>query len=179
MGKKMYSWLWAILPLMLLAPLMVFADGPAATGVPVVIPPVPPPVLVPTTELAEWVTQVFALFGDLKGYVAWQFKAVAVIYVLIGSIKVSVLAPLWDKLGKAKALVAPVLAMVAALFVTWGSGPLSLPTVFIALTTGAGALALADILGAVKQAPGVNPVWLAVVGFLEKVLKKPSTEAKK
>lgn len=175
--KKSWVFFTTIIFALLTMPVLLLAQEAGAPAGAVVVPTPPPGSEV---QLGDWLKSVLDLFGGLGQYVNWQLKAVAIIFVVIGSFKVSALAPLWEKLGKGKAFVAPILGVVASLLAVWGSNvsAFSWSAAFIAISTGAGALALADLFDAVKKWPGVGPVVVSIITVLEKLLKKPQTESK-
>ena len=137
--------------------------------------PTPPP---NTEDVGEFLTYVFGLFGDWQGFITWQAKIIAGLYILIGLWKVSILKPLWDKLGKFKALVAPVLSLIVTIVLAT-QGDVTFEVILIALTSGAGALALADILDFIKKLPGIGTIWVKIIEILEKLLGAEKVKVKK
>lgn len=119
--------------------------------------------------LDQFLNQVFQAITAMGG-LPWAGKVAAICLLVVGSMKVSFLRPLWDKLGAAKVFLAPVLAIIG--------GILSLPEISVAgvmayMFAGAGAIALAEVLKAVKEIPGIGPVYVAVIDLISGLLKKP------
>ncbi len=137
--------------------------------------PAPP---VGDVQLDGLIKMIVDLFGSFDGFVNWQLKAAAIIVILIAAWRVSALSFLWDKLGSAKAWLAPLLSLIAAIFTTWGSGlaagswEWTISNIFLTLTTGAAAMAIANLLKSVKAIPGLGSVWVSVIEVLEKLLGK-------
>lgn len=103
--------------------------------------------------------------------VKWQLTLAAILSLLIGTTKNSFLRKyLWDKLGAAKVLVAPVLSVIVVLIAvqpfTWGS-------LVFALTTGMGAIAINEMLKAIKALPFVGPKYDKMLDAAAILLRKP------
>jgi hypothetical protein len=88
--------------------------------------------------------------------------------MLVSSLKVSFLRTLiWDKLGAFQVLLAPALSLaIAMLAVT----PFTAQTALAALLTGGGAVALHQMLDALKQAPFIGDAIKKVIAFIEMLL---------
>jgi hypothetical protein len=135
-----------------------------------VVAPVPP--VVPDLPVASFLEQVFAAVKDFGG-LSWGLKVIAVCTLLIASMKVSVLKPLWDKLGAFKVLAAPVLALVMGV-VSLSTGAVDGKITGAALMAwamaGGGAIILHQLLDAIKELPMVGPkydAWIDLAkGFL-------------
>lgn len=99
-----------------------------------------------------------------------QFVLAGVVALLVSSLKVEFLRKyLWDKLGAFKVFVAPVLSLLGALLVV---DPFTWSTFWSALTTGAGAIALYEILKALKEFPGISPLVNKIIEFISNFIKK-------
>ena len=128
--------------------------------------------VVPTEELP-----VDKLFEMLLGLVtSWKtmgtpVKITAIIFLLIATMKNSFARKyVWDKLGWAKILVAPVLSMIAFAVTI---SPFNLKTVVLALVFGAGASYLANVVKAIREIPGLGTVWVQVMDWIGNLLGKP------
>lgn len=98
-------------------------------------------------------------------------KIGAILAIVIGLVKSSLLQPLWDKAGPWKALVAPVLGVVAALVAIQ---PLSWAGVWMGLSGGLLAVALSVVGDTVKLMPGVGAFWVSAINLVEKLLGAPA-----
>lgn len=162
-ANKFLVMLAGVFTVMLMWSIKVLADGEA--GLPVV--PVPAPAEVPINEI---ISGMLKAIGDWRA-IGWQAGLAASIAVLISTMKNSLLrAWIWDKLGWWKVFVAPVLAMVAVLIFV---KPFDMKAVMLALTTGAGAIAIHQFLDALKNAPFIKPWMTPILDFLAKLLKSP------
>lgn len=124
-------------------------------------------------ELLAQTLEYFKQASTLSG----MAEASAIIFLLIGFVKSSALSFIWDKLGKYKAFVAPVLAIAGAITNEFAStGKISLQVGLLALSHGMGALAIAELFDAVKGIKGLGKVQLMVLGLIEKVLLKGKTQ---
>ena len=101
----------------------------------------------------------------------WQAGVVALLTLIVSTTKNSVLRGyIWDKLGWAKAFVAPGLGIVLYML---GMAEFSWKAALLGLTSGLGAIALHQLLDAVKGIPSVGPIWVKVIDFLGTLLKRP------
>ena len=128
-------------------------------------------------ELSDFLAQVLDNIHDFGG-LSWIGKVAIIVALLIGSMKVTALNNLlWNKLGKFKAWLAPVLGLVGGVLSLIASGtPLTLASLMAYMSAGAGAVILVELLEMVKIIPGIGPIWLSLIDVLEKVLggqKKP------
>lgn len=146
------------------------AVAPAATPAeaPAEVQPAP-------NEEGGWVwlvTKVQGVFKDWKT-IGWQAGLIALLVLLIGTFKNSVLRKyLWDWAGEAKVLLPYAFALIIVLLSIpkdqWG-----VATVFLAITTGGGAVALDNLLSGFKQTKlGQKYVWL--LDLIGSYLKKPA-----
>jgi hypothetical protein len=118
-------------------------------------------------DLAMWLSQVLQSFGTFNG-MSGTMAASAIITMLISSMKVSFLRSLiWDKLGEFKVFLAPLLSLVIALLAV---SPFTLETALAALLTGGGAIALHELLDALKSAPFIGGGIKRVIAFIEMLL---------
>lgn len=130
----------------------------------------------------SFASQVIDAIKNLGG-LSWGLKISSICLLIIASMKVSVLRTFfWDKLGAAKAFVAPLLGLVSGLLASvFSGGPFTWANMFAYLITGAGALILHELLDALKGLPGIGSVYVAIIDFLSKMLGAPpaKVEAKK
>lgn len=118
----------------------------------------------------SFVQQVFDLIGSFGG-LPWMAKIAGVITVIISSMKVSFIRPLWDKLGEAKVWLAPILGLVAGVMgmgvdITWASA-------IAYVTAGAGAVIFHELLDTIKAIPGLGSMWVSVIDFISIILRAP------
>lgn len=121
---------------------------------------------VPADDFLKAVFAAVAGFGGLP----WAGKVASICLLLVASMKVSFLAPLWDKLGAAKVFVAPVLALVGGLL---SMGQITMAGAIAYMLAGAGAVALHQMLDAIKAIPGLGSMYVAVIDLVSSLLKKP------
>lgn len=106
--------------------------------------------------------------GKEMGGVPWVIKISILILILIASMKVSFFDDLiWNKLKGAKAFAAPLLGMVSGILILAYSGHFSLAGVFAYMGAGSGALALHELLDAVKAIPGLGSVYVNIINAVE------------
>jgi len=124
-------------------------------------------------SVGDQIKGIWELVIGLKG-LSGMALASGIIFLLVGLSKVSILAPYWDKLGKAKTFVAPALALLGAILGVFTlEGGFTWANMGAVLMTGAGALAISNIFDSVKAIPGVGSVILSIISLIEKVLLKP------
>ena len=107
-------------------------------------------------EFLQKVLDFIAKFGGL----GTMGQVSGVLMLLIASMKVSFIKPLWDKLGAYQALVAPMLSLVAGLVMVQ---PFSLEAAVAFLLTGLGAVAFHELLDVVKAMPWVGPAYKKLI----------------
>lgn len=121
--------------------------------------------------ISEIFLEVVKLFKDSDS-LSYQYKIAAGLFILVAIFKNSALQPYWEKLGKFKPLVAPLLSLVAFLFMVQ---PFTLGAFIAAITTGAAAGYFAQILDALKVSiPTVNTLLTFVGDIVGKIFKKPN-----
>lgn len=98
------------------------------------------------------------------------------IILLISTMKVSFLKPLWDKLGEKQEWLAPALGFIAGAFAGFEDGKFDWAVLATYAFAGAGAPYLHDILDKVKVIPGIGQIWLTVIEIIKKVLFAPKEE---
>lgn len=153
------------------------AAAPVATAAPAA--EAPAPVAAPAEEecgISCQLTNFQKVFSDWKA-LGWQAGLMALLVAIIGTFKNTMLRKwLWDWAGEAKAVVPYVLAMIACLLAipkdAW-----SFSTVLLALTTGGGAVALHQLLDALKKAPWVGEKYKWLIELIAKYTKKPEKTA--
>jgi hypothetical protein len=124
-------------------------------------------------EIMEEVTffeQVLQFIKSMGGVDVYTNISAAILLVVASSKVPFVKQVFWDKLGKFKALLPLVLGLIAGLVVMGKA--LTLPAAFVYISTGAGAIAMHEILKAVKELPGIAPVWVKVLDVVGALLGK-------
>ena len=114
--------------------------------------------------------QVLELVKEFGG-MPWTLKIAAIIMLIVSSMKVSFFRPLWDKIGNFKSIVAPFLGLFAGV-ISLGKD-LSFAAAIAYMFSGAGAIVLHELLDSVKNFPGLGKIYVSVIDFIEKILKKP------
>lgn len=141
--------------------------APAVEAAPVVVAPV---VAAPEIPVTDFFTQVFEAIKGFGGF-SWWMKISAICLLLVSSMRVSILKPLWDKLGAAKIALAPLLAMIIGV-VSLASvdGKISGAAVMAYLLAGGGSIILHQLLDAIKELPMVGPKYDAWIDVLKSLL---------
>ena len=116
--------------------------------------------------LLNQIMDFFKSFGSMP----LQGKIAGIVLSLITVWKSSMLRPYWDKWGEWKLLVAPLLGILLGLTAIQ---PFSTATVWAGFMGGVLALPLHDFLSALEEMPWIGPTYKTLIGFLEKILKKP------
>lgn len=117
----------------------------------------------PVGDLLAQVVQLIKNFGGLS----WYAKVSGIILLLVASMQVSIIRPLWDKLGSAKPYVALGLALLGGIF---SLDHITLPGVLAYLSAGAGAILLRQLLDVLKAIPGISSIWVTVFDVLAAML---------
>lgn len=119
-------------------------------------------------SLMAFLMEILQAVSGWKGMPV-QFVLAGVVALLVSSLKVDLLRKyLWDRLGPYKVLVAPVLSLLGALVMVQ---PFTWSTLWAALTTGAGAIALYELFKVLKALPGVSPLVTKIIDVLSRWLK--------
>lgn len=149
-------------------PLVALADS---AGVPVMV---PSPLPSPGPSLPELAKMAFDAAGAFKS-AGWQVGMCAVITLIIASMKNTVAATyFWDKLKWGKAFIAPLLALIMVEIMAIPAGQVfSLKSLMVAAVTGAGAIALHELMDGIKEIPGIGPLWISAIDFIGKFLGSP------
>lgn len=126
----------------------------------------------PAADFAAQVLQAIKSMGGVSTLV----KVSVVLTLIVSSMKVSFLNQLiWSKLGSVKVFVAPALAIVVGVIeMMSGGSKLSLPMLMAYLAAGGGAVALHEILDALKSIPGIGSVWIALIDLVSSALGGPT-----
>lgn len=126
----------------------------------------------PVQDFLGQVLQTIEQFGGMK----WMGQVAAVLAILISSMKVSFLNELvWQKLGEAKAWLAPALGVLYGVFSMWaGEGELTWAGVLAYFAAGAGAVVLHELLDTIKAVPGIGSVWVTIINIIKGVLGGPT-----
>ena len=162
---KKFNWLWLTLSLCLFS-MAAFGDG-------VVVPVASPSPVPAEVPVGDFLSMILAAAKSMGGLSAGAI-AVLVINLVVASMKVSFLAPLWDKLGSFKFLAAPLLSVIAGIVQQIATSHMSLPQLGLWLVAGAGAILLHELLDQIKKIPGVGAKYVSMIEFFEKLLKKPA-----
>ena len=141
----------------LFLPILAFADAPVAE--------------VPVGDLISLMMKVI---GDYKA-LGWQAGMSAIVMLLIASMKNSMLRKfIWDKMKWGKVFVAPGLSLILVIIGQLKGGhAIDMKSLMLAMITGAGALALHEILDGLKYIPGIGPMWVSLIDLVGNLLKKP------
>lgn len=125
----------------------------------------PVTVLIPAQDFLAQVLDAVKKFGGLPTL----GKISSVVLLLVASMKVGPLKTLiWSKLGAAQAWIAPLLGLLAGVLAL---GTDLTPAGALAYVgAGAGALVLHELLDSLKALPGLGPVYVTVINFIEDVL---------
>ena len=114
------------------------------------------------------------LAGD-QGSFPWAVKVSAAVMLIIASMKVSILRPLWDKLGSAKAWIAPVLGCIGGVIsIKASGGAVTINVVGQYFMAGAGAIVIHELFDSIKAVPGLNKYIAMVIDFLQLIFKRPT-----
>lgn len=130
----------------------------------------------PSLDVGQFSLLVMQVVMGVKGSVPVGLKIAGIVLLLISLTKVSFLRPLWDKLGAAKAVLAPVLGLVVGFLIFQASNPMTFAAVVGYLLSGGGAIMLHEILDAVKSLPMVGPVFKSVIEAIQKLLRAPQAK---
>lgn len=117
---------------------------------------------------ADFVTKLFAYIQGFGGY-AGLARVSGIIVLLIASMKVSFMQPLWAKLGGLQIWLAPILGFVGGLLASLASGSFSWAAVSAYALAGGGAVFLHEILDLVKVIPGLGPIWVSIISMVESI----------
>ncbi len=128
-----------------------------------------PPVVDPNADFFQAVMDFIKNFGGMSA----MLKVSGAILLIVASMKVSFLKPLYDKLGAFKSWLAPILGLIAGTVGIGFSGPVSLASIFAYVTAGAGAVFIHEILDTVKAIPGLGAIYVSAINFIEGLLGSP------
>lgn len=119
--------------------------------------------------VGEIFLEVVKVFNESKG-LSYQYKIASALFIVVAIFKNSGLQPYWNKLGVAKPLIAPVLSLVAFLFMVQ---PFTVEAAIAAITTGAAAGYFSQILDVLKQVPKLGGIITFVRDIIGKIFNKP------
>jgi hypothetical protein len=121
--------------------------------------------------MGEIFLEVVKLFQNSEG-LSYQYRISGFLFLTVALAKNSVVAPYWDKLGKLKPLVAPILSLVAFLFLVQ---PFTVQSAIAAIATGAAAGYLAQLVDAAKELfPRFQALISLISDIVGKIFKRPS-----
>jgi hypothetical protein len=123
-------------------------------------------------DITSLLGQLLSLIEGL-GSMSPQAKIAAVVLFLTAVWNSSFLQPYWAALGNAQTLVGPVLGLVSGIL---SVSPLSWSSVWTGVYGGSLAVLVIALLNAVKVLPGIGPVYVSVINFIENLLGSPSPE---
>lgn len=120
---------------------------------------------------AGWFADVSKAISGFGG-MFWMLKIGTIILLIIGSMKVSFLKPLWEKLGpNLQPWLAPTLGFVAGLLMlAVGNAPPTIASIIAYITAGSGALVMHEWLESLKALPGLGPIYVSVINIIESIL---------
>lgn len=119
----------------------------------------------------DFISNVLKIVDDSKGGgLPLGLKIASLVLLILASFKVSFLKPIWAKLGKFQAAAAPILGLILGLCLLGSSGPISLASIMAYLASGAGAIALHEILDMLKGIPGIGSVYVGIINLIESAL---------
>lgn len=123
-------------------------------------------VVQPQDFLAQ-ILQAVAGFGGLS----WMGKVSAICLLIVASMKVSFLQPLWAKLPPiVQTLAAPMIALIGGLLGSAvGGQSLTLASALAYVGAGGGAVILHELLDGVKTIPGIGAVMVAIINIIEAI----------
>jgi hypothetical protein len=134
----------------------------------------------PAAELppADFLSQIFDAVKTLGG-LPWAGKVIILCNLLVASMRVTLLRTLlWDKIGWAKFLVAPGLALLGGLVGHFTSGvAISWQNGLAYFMAGAGAILLHEMLDGLKKMPKLGPFLLGILSFIDGLLVKAKIAA--
>lgn len=130
--------------------------------------------LIPADQFFNQVLQAVKDFGGIP----WTLKIASIITLIISTMKVSFIRPLWEKLGWIKGIVAPVLGLAGGILILVSEGHFSISGLFAYMFAGAGAIVLHEMLDGLKQIPGIGSTFLSIIEFAQSALKAPKPESK-
>jgi hypothetical protein len=122
-----------------------------------------------TVPVDSFLTQVLN-FVKSAGGMPWTLKVAGVVLLVVASMKVSFMKPIWDKLGAAKAWLAPLLGFVGGFLSLAVDGTVTLPALVAYSFAGAGAVVLHELLDSIKAMPGLGAMWISVIGVIQGLL---------
>ena len=156
----------------MLIPALVFADAPAVVDAGNAIN------AATSVSLADFLSEIFKAIQGFGG-LPWALKIALIVTVIVGAMKMTVLAPMWDKLGAFKAWAAPILGLVLGVLLMGANGSITLAGVFAYMSSGAGAVMLHEFIKTLKSIPGLGAIFVgildAIEGSLPEKLAKPQT----
>lgn len=118
---------------------------------------------VPVEGFISQLLQVVSGLGGMSG----MAKLAAILTLIISSMKVSFLKPLWDKVGSAKVWVAPVLSLIVGIV---SLEHITGPGILVYLSAGVGSIAIHEVLDLVKKIPGLGPIWVSIISMISSLL---------
>lgn len=111
----------------------------------------------------DFFSQLVKTISDFGG-LPWYGKVSGIILLIVASMRVTFLRSLWDKLGYAKAYVAPVLGLIGGI-ISLGND-LTLASALAYVSAGAGAIILNELLSVLKAIPGISKVWITLFDII-------------
>lgn len=185
-----------------LFPLEVYAQSPSPTASPAAASsPVASPTPVPASSAVSQInsavsqlqssplidvgqfTQDVLLTIQSYGGLTGAMKIVCGILLLLALSKVSadgkipLLSSLWPQSSAVQSWMAPILGLVLGILMLGSQGAITLAGVLTYVGTGAGAIALHEILDTVKAIPGLGAVYVSIINVIEGVLGGSSVKA--
>ena len=112
-------------------------------------------------------------YVEAFGGLSWVLKIAGAITLVLSTMKVSFLKPLWDKLGDAQAWAAPVLGLISGILLTSVDGNFSWAAVGAYVFSGAGAIILHELLDTIKAIPKLGTGWVTAIEIIKSLLGSP------
>ena len=125
-----------------------------------------------TTIGSDFLTQVFHYITGFGG-LTFVLKISGLVALIIASMKVSFMAPVWAKLGYFKVLATPLLSLIIGVCVLFSGSSFSYAALGSYLFAGGGAVFIHEILDCLKAIPGISPHYLNMIALATRLLGGP------
>jgi len=117
----------------------------------------------------DFFKQIISFVQSFGGY-SWGLKISGICMIIVSSMKVSFLKPLWDKLGSFQVFAAPFLGVIIGLL---NMGTFSWAKFLAYFAAGIGASYLYEILDLIKLIPGIGKIYISGIDLLKSILHAP------
>lgn len=121
----------------------------------------------PNTDFLNDVLKFIASFGGLSS----MLKISGILMLIVASMKVTFLAPIWNKLPAVlQTFMAPLLGLAAGLLGLGMSGaPVTWASALAFMGAGTGSVFLHEILDGIKALPGIGTVYISIINVIENI----------